>query len=321
MPYLQPSDRRSLAMQALLGPIRRPVFTWISGLAMLVLLVVEFVKNWQLTGSVIQTSPNFNPMIGPSSTVLINMGAKYTPCMRPLPNYSPSTPVSYCYRADETCTIEDLCGFGGFGSDDVPDQSFRFFTPIFLHAGVVHYVINMLTHMRLGADLECLLGTPRYILLYFAAGIWGFVLSSTLSQAKSASMGCSGSLFGLIGYMFVDVIVNWKDILHPGRELMKLLIVTIISLVLGLLPGLDNFAHLGGFTVGIIMGALIAPTRKAVSPRGKILTWSIRAVAFVALIILFAVTITQFYSAPDPSQICPNCKYLSCLPVNNWCDL
>ena len=58
-------------------------------------------------------------------------------------------------------------------------------------------------------------------------------------------MGCSGALFGLIGYMFIDVIVNWKDIANPVRELVKLLIVTIISLVLGLLPGLDNFCHLG----------------------------------------------------------------------------
>lgn len=58
-------------------------------------------------------------------------------------------------------------------------------------------------------------------------------------------MGCSGALFGIIGYMFVDVIVNWKNIVNPTRELVKLLIVTIISLVLGLLPGLDNFAHLG----------------------------------------------------------------------------
>lgn len=58
-------------------------------------------------------------------------------------------------------------------------------------------------------------------------------------------MGCSGALFGIIGYMFVDVIVNWKNIMNPVRELVKLFIVTIISLVLGLLPGLDNFAHLG----------------------------------------------------------------------------
>jgi membrane associated rhomboid family serine protease len=58
-------------------------------------------------------------------------------------------------------------------------------------------------------------------------------------------MGCSGALFGLIGYMFIDVLINWKFLPHPIRDLMSLLISTIISLVLGLLPGLDNFAHIG----------------------------------------------------------------------------
>jgi membrane associated rhomboid family serine protease len=78
-----------------------------------------------------------------------------------------------------------------------------------------------------------------------ASGIWGFVLSAMLSQNLSASTGCSGALFGLIGYMFIDVLVNWKILPHPVRDLMSLLVSTIISLVLGLLPGLDNFAHIG----------------------------------------------------------------------------
>lgn len=146
-------------------------------------------------------------------------------------------------------------------------------------------------------------------------------------------MGCSGALFGLIGYMFIDVLVNWKTIANPIRELIKLLLVTIISLVLGLLPGLDNFAHLGknnnthihicgrgemsrssiyfdliwmigGFVVGIVMGAMIAPMREGLAKKGKLITWGIRAVAFIILIILFAVSITSFYSSSDPSQVC-----------------
>lgn len=140
-------------------------------------------------------------------------------------------------------------------------------------------------------------------------------------------MGCSGALFGLIGYMFIDVLVNWKTIANPVRELIKLLLVTIISLVLGLLPGLDNFAHLGkkkhishvnvfdliwiigGFVVGIVMGAMIAPMREGVTKKGKLITWGIRTIAFIILIILFAVSITSFYSSSDPSQVKPLSKY------------
>ncbi|KAI8388055.1 rhomboid family-domain-containing protein [Radiomyces spectabilis] len=315
LPY---GHKRRLPMRILLGPYKRPWFSWLSGAVMLIVLVVELVKNSSMTGSVIETSP-FNVMIGPSFQVLINMGARYTPCMRPLPGYSPSTSVTDCYRDGETCTLEQLCGFGGFGGGE-PNQSLRFFAPIFLHAGVIHYLMNMLTHLRLGADLECALGAPRYILLYLASGIWGFVLSAMLSPKNTASMGCSGALFGLIGYMFIDVIVNWRIIPNPMRELVKLLLATIISLVLGLLPGLDNFAHIGGFAVGIVMGMLVAPMRPSASKRAKWVTWGLRACALVILIIMFAVGINSFYSSPDPSQICPGCKYLSCLPVSNWCD-
>lgn len=177
--------------------------------------------------------------------VLVNTGARFTPCIRPVPSLPASTSISDCYRnPTDTCSIEELCGFGGF-NNGVADQAFRLALPVIMHAGVVHFLLNMLTHLRLGVDLERALGTVRYVVLYAAAGIYGFVLSAMLSQNLTASTGCSGALFGLIGYMFIDVLVNWKVLPHPVRDLMSLLISTIISLVLGLLPGLDNFAHIG----------------------------------------------------------------------------
>jgi hypothetical protein len=42
-------------------------------------MIYELVRNKQLTGSVIATSPQFNYMIGPSSDVLINIGARFIP--------------------------------------------------------------------------------------------------------------------------------------------------------------------------------------------------------------------------------------------------
>ncbi|KAI8072399.1 rhomboid family-domain-containing protein [Gongronella butleri] len=231
-------DHRPLWKRILLGPNRRPWFSWITAVIMLIVLVYELVRNQNLTGSVIQTSPVFNPMIGPSSQVLINVGAKFTPCMRTIPEMPPTATLADCYKAGSTCTVEQVCGFGGFGGS-APDQTFRFFLPIFMHAGIVHFIVNMLTHLSLGCDLEKALGVPRYVLLYILAGLFGNVMSAMLARYNQPSMGCSGALFGLIGYMFVDTITHWKLIRHPWRELMKLLFSTIISLILGLLPGLD----------------------------------------------------------------------------------
>src|SRR5256885_9042024 len=44
-----------------------------------------------LTGSPIMIHPQFNPMIGPSTYVLINMGARFVPCMRTTPGVQNST--------------------------------------------------------------------------------------------------------------------------------------------------------------------------------------------------------------------------------------
>ncbi|KAI9486515.1 MAG: rhomboid family-domain-containing protein [Benjaminiella poitrasii] len=317
-PYGYPSHRNPL-LRLIIGPIQTPIFSYISAIAMAGALIYEFVRFHELTGDVIETNP-FNPMIGPSFQALVNVGARFTPCIRPVPSFPTTELIGNCYKLEnDTCTVEQLCGFDGF-KNGVPDQSFRFVIPIFLHAGVVHFLLNMLTHLRLGVDLERALGTLRYMVLYMASGIWGFVLSAMFSPNLTASTGCSGALFGLIGYMFIDILVNWKFLPHPVRDLIGLLISTIISLVLGLLPGLDNFAHIGGFVVGIFMGMLITPMRPMASTRVKIFTWVLRFVALAILVVLFAISIREFYSAEDPSKICPNCRYLSCLPVYNWCD-
>ncbi|CAO3624417.1 unnamed protein product [Cunninghamella blakesleeana] len=304
--------------RALLGPIRRPIFSHLSALAMLAILIYELVRNYQLTGSVIQTSPYINPMIGPTAGTLINLGAKFAPCMRLIQRLGPSDLIS-CFDPSKTCTVAELCGLPP--NTIVPDQAYRFVLPIFEHAGIVHFIINMLTHLRLGVDLERSLGTPRYVLLYMASGIWGFILSAMLASTKSASCGCSGALFGIIGYMFIDLAVNWKVMYHPGAQLGSLLFSVIISLVLGLLPGLDNFAHIGGFVTGLVVGVLIADVRPNATTIVKWITWISRLIAAALLVVMFVVGIKQFYSIPDPSQICPNCKYLSCLPVSGWgCD-
>jgi membrane associated rhomboid family serine protease len=113
------------------------------------------------------------------------MGSKFVPCMRETTQYPPSTLFGNCYQSlESTCTVEEVCGFGGFNGQP-PNQAFRFFVPIFLHGGVVHILMNMITHLQLGGEVERNLGLLRYIVLYFVSGIWGFVLSAVLSGITS----------------------------------------------------------------------------------------------------------------------------------------
>lgn len=172
-------------------------------LIQLIVFLAEIIKNGVLTGTPIEIHPNFNPMIGPSPYVLINMGARYVPCMRnqnQVQNYNSLGPLKWpCPNqtdSNPTCSLSDLCGFGGVpnpkvgGSLDdspMPNQWFRFIVPIFLHAGIIHIGFNMLLQVLLGGDMERLIGPVRLALVYFSSGIFGFVMGGNFAASGIAS--------------------------------------------------------------------------------------------------------------------------------------
>lgn len=147
-------------------------------------------------------------MIGPSPYVLINMGARYNPCMRayqleacennePLddPNSEITWPCPNSTTLDAVCSLSDLCGFGGVPNPKVgdvaggaePNQWWRFIVPMFLHAGLIHIGFNMLIQVTLGRQMEKVIGTVRFVLVYFSSGIFGFVLGGNYAAAGIAS--------------------------------------------------------------------------------------------------------------------------------------
>ncbi|KAI7891187.1 uncharacterized protein EV154DRAFT_420767 [Mucor mucedo] len=311
--------QRGLLYKQFFGSTKYPIFTWVTSFIMLGVFIYELIRNHQLSGSWIQTSP-FNPMVGPNYMALVNMGSKFVPCMRETTQYPSTTLFGNCYQsAESTCTAEEACGFGGFGT--TPNQSFRFFISIFLHAGVVHILINLLTHLQLGGEIERKLGLIRYMILYFVSGIWGSILSGVLSGITTSSMGCSGSLFGLVGFQVTDLLIHWKEIRRPGRELVVLLFSALFALVLGLFPGIDNFAHIGGLVMGLLFGVILTSSPSNASRKAIIVGWVARIVCLVLFLVLYIVFLRIFYTSSDLSAVCPGCKYLSCLPIKDWCDV
>jgi Rhomboid family len=105
--------------------------------------------------------------------------------------------------------------------------------------------------------MEKVIGTVRFAIVYFVSGIMGFILGGNFAGNGIASTGCSGSLFGIIALVLLDLCYNWKAYEHPKRSLTVLLIQVLICFVLGLLPGLDNFSHLGGFATGLLLGIAV----------------------------------------------------------------
>lgn len=329
-----------------------------------------------LTKSPIEIHPQFNPMIGPSPYVLINMGARYVPCMHNMANVQNASTQIYwpCPNATSTsgdsvsCSLSDLCGFSGVPNPHIggsltdtpaPDQWFRFIVPIFLHAGVVHIGFNLLLQLTLGRDMERSIGPIRFFFVYFASGIFGFVLGGNFAATGIASTGCSGSLFGILALTLLELLYTWKERPSPIKDLLFIVVDVLISFVLGLLPGLDNFSHIGGFSMGLVLGVCVLrspnalrrrtgedePPYSTVGAAGAThdaanqglqqfisqpvgffkgrrgmwwAWWIVRALALLSTLIGFILLFKNFYVWRTG---CSWCKYLSCLPVNNWCSI
>lgn len=230
----------------------------------------------QLTGSPIMTKPTFNPMIGPSTYVLINMGARFVPCMKNVDGIQNANETIYwnCPNSTSTdptdpsnrCSLSELCGFGGvpnprpggsLSDRPEPNQWFRFIIPMFLHGGVIHIGFNMLAQMSMGADMERVIGWWRYLIVYLASGIFGFVLGGNYAAQGIPSTGASGALFGVLALSVLDLLYTWGERQNPWVEFILMIVGVGISFFLGLLPGLDNFSHIGGFIMGLALGLCI----------------------------------------------------------------
>lgn len=132
------------------------------------------------------------------------------------------------------------------------------------------------------------------------------------------SAGSSGALFGLIGVLYLDLFQNWQILAHPWRNFFILTGIIIFSLGIGLLPFLDNYAHVAGFFTGIVAGIVFVPTisfGKWDGRRKKLLL----IIAIPVLIAMFVVGITFFY-LNEGADFCDFCKVVNCFPVDSdWC--
>ncbi|KAG8969117.1 hypothetical protein FRC03_004432 [Tulasnella sp. 419] len=301
---------------------RRPWVTYTLTAAMFAVMIYEFVANWKAQGTPFSFKPVVNPLLGPSQSVLIEVGARFAPCMKHVEDAPPTFMLGCANNtanpATSICTIEDLCEFGGFHGKE-PNQWFRFITPIFLHAGLVHIFLNMFVQWTLAGQVEREMGSIPFTLLYFAAGIFGNILGGNFAMVGLPSVGASGAIFGTVGTLWVDLIAHWQYEYRPVKKLILLIIELVIGVALGYVPGVDNFAHLGGFLLGVLSAVVLYPILST-TKRHATIVWIARAIALVLSIILYVVLTRNFYTG-DPYKACSWCRYLSCIPssLNQQC--
>jgi rhomboid protease GluP len=136
-----------------------------------------------------------------------------------------------------------------------------------LHGGVLHILFNMLWVRDLAPPTARLYGPGRAVIIYTVAGVTGFLASSTAGAflpfmprflgGAGFTVGASASIFGLIGAL-----------LHYGRRGGSSMIgqqaksLALTMLVFGfIMPGVDNWAHLGGLAGGYLSSLVLDPLK------------------------------------------------------------
>jgi len=202
------------------------------------------------------------------------------------------------------------------------NEWWRFFTPIFLHVSLTHIVFNLIMQIKVGMDLEKSFGSVRLFLLYILCGVGGNLVSSCF-LFNQIQAGASGSLFGLLGLMLVDVFANWSKLRRPVCNLVIVIITIILSVGSGMMPGVDNFAHVGGLVVGLVGGFALLP--HLVKGNKRCVRFLVVLITFPLLIALMATLIWLFYGyvGQGNSIECEWCEEINCaksIMGEDWCN-
>ena len=306
------------------GRQRYPFVTWLISFGVVVVFIAELILSKQRTGEAVQVHPSIQPMIGPPAEFLISFGARFAPCMRNVPGLPPTNMIPCLnhtatretrFQRDELCSLADICGLKDATN---PNQGYRFVSAIFVHAGIVHILFNLIVLLTLCGQIEKLIGSLAYAIVFMAGGIGGNLLGGNFGLIGQPALGASGAVYTCISFEMIDLIYNWKFEMKPKTRLTVSIIFAIIGLALGLLPGLDNFSHIGGFCIGILGGLVFAPSIHP-SRSHMIINWVCRLVGIILLIAFLVALVLNFYRSDDPSKACTWCRYLSCLPAFDAC--
>lgn len=195
-------------------------------------------------------------------------------------------------------------------------QWWRFVTPVFIHIGLAHLLVNMYGLWIIGPYVERLYGSAKFVVLWVGTGIAGVVASYLsvrpqwavgpvgrffFSAGDGPSAGASGALFGLVGLLFVFGIKFRRELPEGFKRAFGtgLLPIIVLNLVIGYLGRgfVDNAAHLGGLLAGALFGLGIGYKRPG-ERAGVAVFWHILQVAALALVAVSFVMVGRNFKRP-----------------------
>src|SRR5690242_15993651 len=142
--------------------------------------------------------------------------------------------------------------YGLFGPFVAEGEWYRLVTAGFLHASLFHIGFNMLLLYLLGRLLEPALGTPRFLVLYFAsllAGSFGVMII----DPNGLTVGASGAVFGLFAAGFI--LARERGLNELAGQFAFLIIINLVFSFTG--SNISVGGHLGGLVGGALCALII----------------------------------------------------------------
>jgi len=133
-------------------------------------------------------------------------------------------------------------------------EPWRFVSSIFLHGSFSHLLFNMFALSLFGLILENIIGTRKFLLVFFVSGILANLIAVNF---YSSSLGASGAIYGILGCL---TIIRPRLTVWVYSFPMPMFVAALLWIGLGIFgifnpSGVGDIAHLSGIAAGFLFGA------------------------------------------------------------------
>jgi len=157
------------------------------------------------------------------------------------------------------------------------------FTSMFMHAGWVHLLGNMLYLWIFGDNVEDRLGHSTFLVFYILAGLGATFAQLAFSAGSTIpNLGASGAIAGILG-AYILMFPRGRVNVLVGRAIVPMSALTVIGfwILIQIISGIGTFtssaqtegggvaymAHIGGFIAGMVLTYLLGGNRRAITMR------------------------------------------------------
>jgi membrane associated rhomboid family serine protease len=129
-------------------------------------------------------------------------------------------------------------------------------TAIFIHGDPVHLIGNMLFLYVFGNTLEDEFGAEKVLAVFFAGGIFSFVLSAFFYGLETVMIGASAAIFTLMAIVMLTkpLKFSWLFLMPLGLVALLYLLFNIAVTYYKADGTVGYLAHIIGFLIGLPFG-------------------------------------------------------------------